>query len=84
MDFIPLAKAPCLLLVTGYHHLTYTSPNPPASAKSRQFVPSMADRVLKGMITIHTLDYVKVRIKTQWVHGGFMLFILRPVSGVQR
>src|SRR6266550_6835699 len=66
MDFILLAKVPCLLLVAGYHHLAFTSPNPPASAKNRQFVPSIADRILKGIAMIHALDYIKYTMASTW------------------
>ncbi len=76
MDLIPLAKIPCLLLVTGYHHLAYTPPNPPASAKNRPFVPSLADRIVKGMVMIHTQDYIKVRTnrKLNTIHDDFMIY----------
>ena len=63
MEISPLTKIPCLLLVTAYHHLAYTSPNPPTSAENRPVAPSLADRILMGMMIIRTPDYVKVRDK---------------------
>ena len=63
MEISPLAKIPCLFLVTAYHHLSYTPPNPPASAENRPVAPSLSDRLLKGMMIMHTPDFTKVRIK---------------------
>ena len=61
-----LAKVPCLLLATAGFHVTYTSPNPPASAESRASVSSLADRILMGILGMRTLEYVKVRAKKQY------------------
>ena len=63
MNINPLVKVPCLLLVTGYHHLAYTPPNPAPSSESSQVSPSLADRIVKSAPMVYTRNYVKVGYK---------------------
>ncbi|KAF8653400.1 hypothetical protein AX14_008306, partial [Amanita brunnescens Koide BX004] len=60
MNAHPLVKIPCLLLATTSLHVAITAPNPPPSLESSSSVPSLADRILRGMITFATVPYAKV------------------------
>jgi hypothetical protein len=86
MSFEPL-KIPGLLLATLSLHVAFTPPNPPASEESRQGVSSLGDRILRVMIKIRTLDYVKVRINFNMVMVNLFidflgLFLVLCTSGI--
>jgi len=58
-----LAKILGLLLATVGAHVAYTSPNPPGVTGGRPVVSSVYDRLLRVLITMGTLGYIKVRAK---------------------
>jgi hypothetical protein len=61
-----------LLVATLSLHVAFTAPNPPAAEESQQGVSSLGDRILRVMIKMRTLDYVKVRTNFNWLHGRFI------------
>lgn len=59
MSVHSLATILGLLLAMIGTHVAYTSPNPPG----RPVVSSASDRLLRVLITMNTLSYIKVRAK---------------------
>ena len=74
-----LAKVPCLLLATVGLHVSFTSPNPPASVENRPPVSSLADRIMRGMLTMRMIEYFKVRAKTIRLDGDYNLLLGLPL-----
>lgn len=74
MSLEPL-KVLGLLVATLSLHVAFTAPNPPASGESQQGVSSFGDKLLRAMIKIRTLDYVKVRTNFNVVTWQIHIFM---------
>lgn len=76
MDAPLLLKIPCLLLVTMGFHIAFSRPNPPAPSENCPGVPSLADKLVRGMLMMGTPGYLKVRPTPVRLHEYFTLVLL--------